>query len=135
MYKRQAVARAGHVAALDGCGDEALSGLVGSGCDLSAAADAHGEAELVGIDLLTGEGRFVPKSGEVPALSGADADGGHADRAVGVVGDAAVGGGDNGCLLYTSHLPVGKNNSMFDLCLGNSSFTHIRGNIHRDCLR
>ena len=98
-----AVAHAGHVAAGNRRGDEALGGLVGAGGDLSAAAYAQSEAELVGIDLLTGEGSLVPEGGEVPALSGADADGGDADSAVGVVGDAAVVRGEDIAVLAHGH--------------------------------
>ena len=103
-----AVTDAGHVAAGDGGGDEALGGLVGAGGDLSTAAYAQSKAELVAVDLLTGEGSLVAESGEVPALSGADADGGDADRAVGVVGDLAVGGGDNSAVVAHGHGQGGR---------------------------
>ena len=97
------VAHAGHVAALDGRGDEALGGLVAGGGDLSAAADAHGEAELVGVHLLAGKGRLVPERGKVPASSGADAHTADAHSAVGIVGDAAVAGGDNRAVVAHRH--------------------------------
>ena len=87
------VAVAGHIAAFNGTVDEGLgSRILGIGELLRAAAKREPEANHVAVHLDLGKAVLAAERGQLPTGTGFDLDIVDLNRAIGIVGDADIGG-------------------------------------------